>query len=264
MRVESDIVLGELLGVPSVAGTFYHHNGTNWVLRSLSHGSFLVKGANDWEELTPVDGKWLEGHGAGAAPTYETPPTEIKNGPWFVPYRSGGYYPMMGCGHSINRYGAVSLAGNQVDAWPWVPSGDIDLDQIGIYSNSSAGANIKVLVYSALSDNTPGTLLYTSSAITLSATGILTSTVDWSFTGSTLYWVGFLPSASTSVYMSTSLYSLGWGDITTWNGSTEIGCTTLRLAMTYASPLATWTQPIAYTPDAASMRGQPILYGRIA
>ena len=138
----------------------------------------------------------------------------------------------------------LSGAAGRIDIFPFIPGADLEANALGVNCTTAvAGALCKLVVYDALPNGTPGSLLLETSTADLSTLGNKVLTASLTLYRGRTYWLGVRHSATASL----SAWALqATPDI---NGGTAMVTTarkTLRRTVTFttAAP-ATWTYSAA-------------------
>ena len=118
------------------------------------------------------------GGGGGASGGFNTP---IKLG-------SGGIYSNIPIGASNT---AVSLGASSLYLAPFIPAQTFTISDFKINVAVLGSGNYRILIYSHSDTNgLPDVLLYESSDLSVTTTGIKTATTTQTFTAGTTYWLG--------------------------------------------------------------------------
>lgn len=269
MNAESDIeIADDASGMGDLGNSLYQHNGTSWQPLTLTErGSLLVKGSQDWEEKTPgTSGYYLRSTGVSSEPEYNEAGDPSGAGPFptFVSYVHDRWVMLSGLGMGHDLSTVWQSAADDVVIWPWIPSADVTLQSVGLTVYSAvASSNAKIVVLSALADtNKPGTLLHVSSNMSTGSTGAKSTSVSWSFTKGTIYWVGVRTSAAIQLVVTStpaSAYGMGCAAMPTAVG--QYGAPYLYDSVAYATGLTTWPTTLTYPADGAL--ALPIIWGKI-
>ena len=140
----------------------------------------------------------------------------------------------------------LSGAANRIDIFPFIPGADLEANALGVNcSTAVAGALCKLVVYDALADGTPGSLLLETGTADLSTTGNKVLTASLTLYRGRTYWLGVRHSATASL----SAWALqSTPDI---NGGTTMVTTarkTLRRTVTF-----TTAAPVSWAYSAAEI-----------
>lgn len=150
--------------------------------------------------------------------------------PCLVPPSGEFVSTTMGCGGATT---VLSGAASRMDIFPFIPGADLDVDALGINCTTAvAGAQAKLVVYTALNNGQPGALVLETGTADLSTTGNKTLTASLSLYRGRTYWLGVRHS-STAALSAWALQATP--DI---NGGTTMVTTarkTLRRTVTFAN-----------------------------
>lgn len=103
----------------------------------------------------------------------------------------------MGSGGSTT---VLTGAANRIDLFPFVPSADLVADAVGVNCTTAvASAECKVVIYAALDNGQPGSLLFESSPTSLATTGNKVITAAVSLLRGRTYWLGIRHSANAAL-----------------------------------------------------------------
>lgn len=129
---------------------------------------------------------------------------------------TGDFMPTtMGAGSTL---GTLVGAANRIDLYPFIPRGDITIDQTAVnVATAVAAAQGKILIYAANGSGQPATRLFESAALDFSATGFKTASVALTMRKGLTYWIGVRHSATATLtaYAVSATPDLTTADLTT-------------------------------------------------
>ena len=97
----------------------------------------------------------------------------------------------------------LSGAANRIDIFPYIPGADLEANALGVNcSTAVAGALCKLVVYDALADGTPGSLLLETGTADLSTTGNKVLTASLTLYRGRTYWLGVRHSAVSYTHLT--------------------------------------------------------------
>ncbi len=121
----------------------------------------------------------------------------------------------MGAGSTL---GTLVGAANRIDLYPFIPRGDIIIDQVALsVATAVATAQGKILIYAANGSGQPTTRLFESAALDFSTVGFKTATVTLTLRKGLTYWIGVRHSstATLTAYAVSATPDLTTADLTT-------------------------------------------------
>jgi hypothetical protein len=122
--------------------------------------------------------------------------------------------------------GSYTTQANQMVYFPYIPNNNITSNTLAFnVTNAIASSRAKLYIYSHNGVNSPQTMLYESTEIDLSTSGMKTITTSFSFTKGTIYWFG--------IY--SSVFGSAISGMTTAQGGLHIG-------WVGTSPILAWVQ----------------------
>lgn len=136
--------------------------------------------------------------------------------------------------------GSYTTQANQMIYTPYIPNNNITSTTLAFnVTNALASSKAKLYIYSHNGVNSPQTMLYESTEIDLSTSGMKTITTSFSFTKGTIYWFG--------IY--SNLFGSAISGMTTSQGALHIGWVS-------TSPILAWVQ-VAITYPTAPTTASP-------